>query len=410
MDKLYAGIDVSKGSNVVYLMRPDGEKIKRFSVSNSPDGSEHIVTNILSSFKNLGLSEARIGIESTSVYGDGLMAFLRDHVDLKPFSLEFFVLNATQVKNFKKSYSDLPKNDDIDSFVIADCLRFNRIGRSMYMADYKYDALKVHTRARFMAVQNLTREKQRFANLVFLKFSGLSQSKVFSVETGATSLALLETFDSAEDIARLSIDELATFISEKGRKHFEDPLAIAEAVKAAVKNSYRPPKVIGDELSQAICICISTIRSMEKTVKEYDKNIERLMSVIPCTLTSVKGIGSVYASGIVAEIGDINRFDNQAALAKYAGLVWKEHQSGNFTGETTHLGKSGNRYLRYYLLEAANSLRRCDPEFKRYYNLKFKEVNKFQHKRALALTARKLVRLVFRLLKDNRLYTPPAEV
>ena len=35
-----------------------------------------------------------------------------------------------------------------------------------------------------------------------------------------------------------------------------------------------------------------------------------------------------------------------------------------------------NRYLRYYLLEAANSVRRCDSEFRRYYDLKFKEVNK----------------------------------
>ena len=45
-----------------------------------------------------------------------------------------------------------------------------------------------------------------------------------------------------------------------------------------------------------------------------------------------------------------------------------------------------------------------DPEFQRYYDLKYHEVNRGQHKRALALTARKLVRLVFRLLKDNRLY------
>ena len=42
-----------------------------------------------------------------------------------------------------------------------------------------------------------------------------------------------------------------------------------------------------------------------------------------------------------------------------------------------------------------------------YYDFKHQEVNKFQHKRELALTARKLVRLVFRLLKDNRLYIPP---
>ena len=41
------------------------------------------------------------------------------------------------------------------------------------------------------------------------------------------------------------------------------------------------------------------------------------------------------------------------------------------------------------------------------YDLKFHEVNKFRHKRALALTAGKPVRVVFRLLKDNRLYIPP---
>ena len=76
----------------------------------------------------------------------------------------------------------------------------------------------------------------------------------------------------------------------------------------------------------------------------------------------------------------------------------------NFEGEITPMIKSGNRYLRYYLLEAADSVRRYDSEYKAYYDRKFKEVNRFQHKRALALTARKLVRLIFRLLKDNRLY------
>ena len=49
--------------------------------------------------------------------------------------------------------------------------------------------------------------------------------------------------------------------------------------------------------------------------------------------------------------------------------------------------KSGNRFLRYYLLEAANSVRGCDSEFQRYYDLKYHEVNMGQHKRALALTA-----------------------
>lgn len=129
--------------------------------------------------------------------------------------------------------------------------------------------------------------------------------------------------------------------------------------------------------------------------------------VIGLEATSIPGIGKVYSAGIIAEIGDIHRFDSQASVAKYAGLVWNRSQSGDFEAEHSRMIKSGNRYLRYYLLEAANSVRRCDSEFRRYYDLKFKEVNKYQHKRALALTARKLVRLVFRLLKDNRLYIPP---
>ncbi len=100
-----------------------------------------------------------------------------------------------------------------------------------------------------------------------------------------------------------------------------------------------------------------------------------------------------------------NRFQNQAQLAKYAGLAWKQHQSGDFETQTTRLINSGNRFLKYYLCEAAFSLVRCDKEYSDFYHLKYKEVNRFQHKRALALTARKFVRLVFRLLKDNRLYT-----
>jgi hypothetical protein len=49
-----------------------------------------------------------------------------------------------------------------------------------------------------------------------------------------------------------------------------------------------------------------------------------------------------------------------------------------------------------------------DPEFKRFYELKYHETPKTPHKRALVLTARKLVRLVDALLRSNRLYIQPA--
>ena len=148
------------------------------------------------------------------------------------------------------------------------------------------------------------------------------------------------------------------------------------------------------------------MKALESQIKEFDKAIATQMELLPNVLTSIPGIGPVFSAGIIAEIGDINRFENHAQLAKYAGLAWKQHQSGDFEAQNTRLIKSGNRFLKYYLCEAAFSLVRCDKEYNDFYRLKYKEVNRYQHKRALALTARKLVRLVFRLLKDNRLYRP----
>ncbi|MGN8772485.1 IS110 family transposase, partial [Paenibacillus barengoltzii] len=83
---------------------------------------------------------------------------------------------------------------------------------------------------------------------------------------------------------------------------------------------------------------------------------------------------------------------------------------GVFEAEDTARIKSGNRFLRYYLVEAANSVRMRDEEFGEYYRKKYHEVPKNQHKRALVLTARKLVRLVDVLLRSGQLYTPRRKV
>lgn len=274
------------------------------------------------------------------------------------------------------------------------------------MDDYRYLALQNLTRARFFAVQSMTKEKQRFLNFLFLKCSELANEKVFSDKFGATSLAVIENFDSPDDIANMKLEDLISFICEKGKNRFPNPEATAKALQAAARRSYRLPKTVNDSVNQVLSIQISSIRALVAQIKSLDKAISDQIQLIPNTLISIPGIGPVYVAGIIAEIGDINRFSEQAALAKYAGLAWTQYQSGKFEAQDTRLIKSGNHYLRYYLIEAADSVRKRNSEYADFYNLKFKEVNKFQHKRALVLTARKLVRLVFKLLKTNQLYIP----
>ena len=162
MNPLYVGIDVSSKSNVVYLMLPNGDKHSNFELKNSHDGSTQLVKRILSAMTSRSLDTVLIGLEATSVYGDNLVYFLREDATLAPFNRKIHVLNPKQVNKFKESYNDLPKNDYVDSFVIADCLRFGRINKEVYIGDYRYKALQNLTRARYYAVCNLIKEKQRF--------------------------------------------------------------------------------------------------------------------------------------------------------------------------------------------------------------------------------------------------------
>jgi transposase len=406
MNTLFVGIDISSTKNVVCFMDGSGNRLANFSVDNNKKGAKQLILSIIEYMEKLCYTKLSIGLEATSIYGDLLIYELRQNSRLSNFILSIHLLNPLQVNRFKKIYPDLQKNDFIDAFVIADHLRFGRITDAIYHDDYRYKALQLLTRARFSAVKNLIKEKQRFNNYLFIKCSSLKQKSPIS-PTSATMYALVEAFDSVDDIVYASLEDIAAFVDKHSRSHFSNSKTIATAIKQAADMSYHLPKTVNNSINQAIAISLASIRALEKQIKMLDKAIEENFRVIPNTLTSIPGIGAVYSAGIIAELGNVNRFHSQASIAKFAGLVWTQYQSGNFEAENTHLISGGNRSLRYYLVEAANSVRRCDPEFNRYYKIKYNEVNKNNHKRAIVLTARKLVRLVFRLLKDNRLYKVP---
>jgi transposase len=253
-------------------------------------------------------------------------------------------------------------------------------------------------------VQQLVRERNYFLSQLFLKFSAFGRGEPFSNTFGATASAVIQEFMTPDAIANASDEELVEFVIKHGRNRFSNPEEIVAKLKYVARESYRLRPALSENMHRILCLSLANIRVLKASLKELNQTIDKQLSAFSITLTSIKGIGDVYAAGIFAEIGDINCFPSEAQVARYAGLAWKRHQSGNFEAQTTRLDKQSNAYLRYYLVEAADSLRRHNPEFRAYYKKKYDEVTKHQHKRALVLTARKLVRLVDALLRTNRLY------
>lgn len=119
-------------------------------------------------------------------------------------------------------------------------------------------------------------------------------------------------------------------------------------------------------------------------------------------LVSIPGISYCSALTIMAEIGEIERFKSSKQLQSYAGLVPSTYNSGDkqIHGKIT---KQGSKWLRYIMIEAAHHQMRCKkiPGFGSYYNGMKKRKGT---KTAAVATARKLLAVVWRLLKDNRPY------
>ena len=414
MSTLFVGIDVSSKSNVVYAMDFDENKYISSSFSNNQPGADKLAEMISECMKkHPDLNTIIVALESTSVYSIHIANFLSTCEVLMPYKPYVYCLNPKMTANYRKTYVGMDKTDPMDAFLIAD---FARVGRTKKCEPWRggqYLALKRLTRHRLHLAECITREKTYMVSNLYLKFSELQllegDEQPFSNIYGATASAVLTEFMSLQEIIDSPEEDLLKFLSQKSRNRIADISKTSDLLRKAARDSYRLDKCMYEPLNVSLASSFNCIQTYQKEIKLIDQAIEKCINGMNpnafTVLKSIPGIGPVWAAGILSEIGDITAFHSSDALAKYAGLTWLKNDSGDFVSEDNHVSKAGNTYLRYYLGEAATSVRRHIPEYGEFYDKKFAEVTKHQHKRALALTSRKFVRLVFGLLVKNQLYT-----
>lgn len=79
-----------------------------------------------------------------------------------------------------------------------------------------------------------------------------------------------------------------------------------------LKNAYpNLPKTVNVSVNQVLVISLIAIGALKDQLRLFKKVIEEQMQVISTTLTSAKIIVPIYATGIIAGIGDNNRLGNR---------------------------------------------------------------------------------------------------
>lgn len=387
----YLGIDIAKVNHVASLISEDGSiLVKAIKFTNSIEGLQ----KLLDSISNFDTSQIYCAMEATGTYWLSLFSALTD----KGFNVSVF--NPYQIKSFRGAYNNRKqKNDVIDSILIANFLSFNGTEQTSLPNDDLL-ALKNLTRYRSNLVDNICKAKTQVTGILDKVFP--EYSDLFSDTFSEASKQILLNCPTPNEVVNFNTRKLANLLKKASRGHHSTDKV--REVKSLAKNSFGI-KFTGDACSFEIKQLVNQIIFLENQAHELEVKIKDIYSKLDNHLQSIPGIGKVTAPTILAEIGDINNFSSPSKLTAFAGLDPSENQSGNKKSSNEKTSKRGSPYLRHALYTAAMVAANNDPIMHDYYIKKRAEGK--HHYVALTGVERKLLGIIFHVLKENRDYRPP---
>ena len=384
------GIDIGKNHHEASIVSPEGKQIGRsLRFATTHKGADSLMSFI---FKNIGNSPCVFGMEATGHYWYPIYSFLK----AKGYTI--YVINPIQSDSLRKMYIRQTKNDSIDSFLIAEVIRFGQFGTTS-MADENILAMRQLCRYRDSVISSRTEIKLRIGTIMEQIFP--EYEKQFSSLWVSTSMGILEKYLTPENIENAPIDELFEIIKDKSHNRLTRAKAIS--IKEAAADTFGI-KIAQDAFSFQLKQLIDRMNFLDKQIEALDCQILEYYEKFDCYLHTIPGIGMIAAATILAEIGDINRFKSSSALVAFAGIDPTVRQSGEFSSTHNHMSKRGSPYLRHAIFLAATTCSFHNSPLNAYYKKK-REQGK-HHLTATGAVARKLTTIIYAVLRDSKPYEP----
>lgn len=384
------GIDIGKNHHEASIVSPEGKQIGRsLRFATTHKGADSLMSFI---FKNIGNSPCVFGMEATGHYWYPIYSFLK----AKGYTI--YVINPIQSDSLRKMYIRQTKNDSIDSFLIAEVIRFGQFGTTS-MADENILAMRQLCRYRDSVISSRTEIKLRIGTIMEQIFP--EYEKQFSSLWVSTSMGILEKYLTPENIENAPIDELFEIIKDKSHNRLTRAKAIS--IKEAAADTFGI-KIAQDAFSFQLKQLIDRMNFLDKQIEALDCQILEYYEKFDCYLHTIPGIGIIGAATILAEIGDISRFKNSSSLIAFSGIDPTVRQSGEFNSTHNHMSKRGSPYLRHAIFLAATTCSFHNSPLNAYYKKK-RDQGK-HHLTATGAVARKLTTVIYAVLRDSKPYEP----
>ena len=353
---MYAvGIDVSKGKSTISIISLDGEIIEEpFEINHDQEG----FSNLLLKIKDFKKEEIKFLMEATGHYHLPLLNSLLEN--------DYFVCveNALIIKKYCDMDLRKVKNDRKDSLKLATyCSEKWYKLKAFEPTDDLREQLQFLSREYNQYVKIQTNLKLQLTNLIDKTFPGIK--KIIDDENRYELL--------------LDIYEKYCYpclVLEKSKKDF-----IEDIDNMAKKYRHRVGKTIGENLYQkaptiitscpyneslqlSINSCILLLRNILKVTNDIISKMDELASQLKEfeIVSNMKGVGLKTRSRLIAEIGDIRKYNNANCLIACCGIDTPQYQSGTFTATNRHITKRGNKHLRKVGYEIVKCIKSSRPK------------------------------------------------
>ena len=392
------GIDVSKGKSTVAVLRPAGEIVRKpFDVKHTPKE-----LSALSSYIEKLDGETRIVMECTGHYHEPILKVLSD--------AGFFVsaVNPHLIKDYDGNNSlRKVKSDSADAKKIAGYTldKWHLLRQYSAMDNTRTQLKTLNTQFQFL-MRHKTSLKNNLISLLDLTYPGVNALFDSPVRKDGSQkwLDYAYSFWHADCVRTIGLKSFTDRYRKFCKRHgynfqANKPETLFETSKELVVVA--PKDNIYKEM---ILVGIQQVNLVSAQIEAMRLKMDELASALPEyeVVMSMYGVGHTFGPQLIAEIGDISRFNHRSALTAFAGVDPGVNQSGKMKIDRNRSSKRGAPRLRKTLFQIMQTLMQNAPLDDRVYlfMMKKKAEGKPYHVYMTA-GANKLLRIYYGTVKAH---------
>lgn len=396
MNSLYGGIDIGSESHHVIIMDNAGKVLYDRKVAHRfGDFGEAI-------WEFKGIEESQQGeitfaIEGKNGYGAPLDRMLMEN------GFKLYNVDNLKLRRFRDVFGAEWRNDRRDAKMLAKMLKLKDhvdAEEKAFIAVEKTPA--VHEKLKILSrhQQSLIDEKVRIQNRLRKRLLEVCPDILEYGDTDSKKLLhLLKKYPDFSGYKKITLGALLK-IETIGKK-------TAELILEGLRNIEYVEELAGIYKAIILSYC-RRILDLKEEIELLDKELEETgaKSLEVNRLNSIKGIGTKLSSRLIGEIGNIGRFDRESQLAVYCGVACIDDDSGK--SKKTKAVYKANKICQSTMITIAGCTIRYVPESRAYYEKKRAEGK--DHNHALRCLARQLIKVIFKMLKEDRDYIVKEEI